>query len=627
MSDMGKQELPFDDAAAVADVPAGARRADSAPDASAAQAFVSGGAPAAEAAMGVDVSMGSDAADTTFAVEACGFSFRYPKGEDPAIMPAGIGPIDWRVREGDFQLLVGATGSGKTTLLRCLKPAIAPEGARAGRLEIFGQPVDSLDAAETAGLVGYVSQSPENQIVCDTVWHELAFGLENLGTPQEQMRRRVAEVAHFFGIEPWFRRRVDELSGGQKQMVTLAGVLAMQPRLLLLDEPTAQLDPVAQKNFLHALFRVNRELGVTVVVATHAPEACAEYATSAVELAGGRVAPVPLDRFAARPLVVPARKGRAAAGGAGTEGAAAGDAMGAAGASADAAVPAAKGAAQESRRGSSRTRRARVGDADAAISIRDAYVRYGRDDDWVLRGLDLDVRRGAIHAVVGGNGCGKSTLLRLAAGVMKPSRGRAENRLASRQALLPQDPKALFVCDSVDEELREWQGACGYADEDVARTAAELGLDGCLSQHPYDLSGGQQQLLAFAKLALTDPDLLLLDEPTKGLDAAAKLSLARAVAGRSCAGVTVLMATHDLSFAALVADEVTMLFDGEAACTEPAAAFFANNLFYRPTEDAFARAWLSQDSAAGEGDAPGAGAPAGEGDMPGAGAPAGEGVA
>ena len=135
--------------------------------------------------------------------------------------------------------------------------------------------------------MGYVAQSPENQIVCDSVWHELAFGLENLGVEQDEMRRRVAEVAHFFGIEPWFRRSVAELSGGQKQMTTLAGTLAMQPRLLLLDEPTAQLDPVAEKNFLHALFRVNRELGITVVVATHAPEAMAEYATDMVELREG----------------------------------------------------------------------------------------------------------------------------------------------------------------------------------------------------------------------------------------------------------------------------------------------------------------------------------------------------
>ncbi|WP_080798823.1 energy-coupling factor ABC transporter ATP-binding protein [Arabiibacter massiliensis] len=212
------------------------------------------------------------------AVRFDSFSFAYPGGE------AVVGPVDWTVQEGAFQLLVGATGSGKTTLLRCLKPAIAPVGERAGAVAVFGRPVGDLDAREAAALVGYVAQSPENQIVCDSVWHELAFGLENLGVPRPEMRRRVAEAAHFFGIEPWFRREVAELSGGQKQMVALASVLALRPRLLLLDEPTSQLDPVAEKSFLHALFRVNRELGITVVAATHAPESMAPYATAAARL-------------------------------------------------------------------------------------------------------------------------------------------------------------------------------------------------------------------------------------------------------------------------------------------------------------------------------------------------------
>ncbi|MBU5405007.1 ATP-binding cassette domain-containing protein [Paraeggerthella hongkongensis] len=474
------------------------------------------------------------------AVEARGFSFSYP---DAA---ASIGPLDWRVSEGAFQLLVGATGSGKTTLLRCLKQAISPVGAKDGAFEAFGVPVEDMDAFAAASRVGYVAQSPENQIVCDAVWHELAFGLENLGVSQDQMRRRVAEVAHFFGIEPWFRRQVSELSGGQKQMLTLASVLAMQPRLLLLDEPTAQLDPVAEKNFLHALFRVNRELGITVVVATHAPESMASYATDAVELRDGRIEEVSLDRFAARPLRLP-DAGRAVEAG----------------------------------------RPARA--ADSAVALNDVRCRYGRDADWVLRGMDLNVRPGRVHALVGGNGSGKSTLLRLVAGVLKPERGSVINRLSSRQALLPQDPKSLFACDSVDEELREWQGSCGFSDGDVSAALERFGLTSCAASHPYDLSGGQQQKLALAKLLLTDPDLLLLDEPTKGLDAPSKAAVAEAVLDRVRAGATVLMATHDLTFAALVADEVTMLFDGEDACTEPAGSFFEGNLFYRPSEDAFAR--------------------------------------
>ncbi|MDB1740507.1 MULTISPECIES: ABC transporter ATP-binding protein [Eggerthella] len=481
------------------------------------------------------------------AIEARGFAFRYPEST------ASIGPLDWTVEEGAFQLLVGATGSGKTTLLSSCKPAIAPAGERAGALRAFGRPVDELDAREAAATVGYVAQSPENQIVCDSVWHELAFGLENLGVEQDEMRRRVAEVAHFFGIEPWFRRSVAELSGGQKQMTTLAGTLAMQPRLLLLDEPTAQLDPVAEKNFLHALFRVNRELGITVVVATHAPEAMAEYATDTVELREGTL----IRCFEPRAGVSAFRRSES--------------------------VPVAPASAQDD-------------EAAYAVSLHDIHLRYARDADWVLRGCDLRVTAGSIHAVVGGNGCGKSTLLRAIARVVKPERGRVENCLAARQALLPQDPKTLFVCDTVAEELREWQANCGYDNAAIDGVLARFGLDARVSNHPYDLSGGQQQLLAFAKLLLTDPDLLLLDEPTKGLDAPSKLLVARTLCDLAQAGATVVLATHDLTFAALVADAATMLFDGEAVCTEPAAAFFAGNLFYRPTEDAFSRLWREERS-------------------------------
>ena len=202
------------------------------------------------------------------AIEAAAFEFVYPSSEDPQAPRASIGPFDWRVTQGAFQLLVGATGSGKTTLLRNCKPSIAPHGECAGELAVFGQPVSQLDDRQSASLAGYVSQNPENQIVCDTVWHEVAFGLENLGMPQDLMHRRVAEVAHFFGIEPWFRRQVSGLSGGQRQIVTLASALALRPSLLLLDEPTKGLDPQTKCQVAKAIQEQART-GVTVVMATH----------------------------------------------------------------------------------------------------------------------------------------------------------------------------------------------------------------------------------------------------------------------------------------------------------------------------------------------------------------------
>ena len=427
---------------------------------------------------------------------------------------------------------MGGTGSGKSTLLSLAKPQIAPAGDRAGQVRVFGRPVDDLDGA-AACEVGYVFQDPDNQIVCDSVWHEMAFGLENLGTPQGEMRRRVAEASYFFGMGPWFHSDTDALSGGRKQLLALASTLVMQPRVLLLDEPTAQLDPIAARNFLHALFRVNRELGCTVVVATHEPELMADYATCAFELVDGAVRPVEdLGRFKCE------------------------------------AALAERGALCDA-------------NAPAAVSARGAWFRYGRDDDWVLRGLDLEVRQGEVHALVGGNGCGKSTLLALIAGTRRAQRGEVRSAISAK-AMLPQDPKALFAEERVDEELMEWAHIGGYGADEVQAMMGELGVADRADLHPYDLSGGQRQMLALGKLLLVHPRLLLLDEPTKGRARPARERVAGMIEAARRDGVTVIVSTHDLAFVRRVADRVSLMFDGELACTEPVGEFFRNNLFYRP---------------------------------------------
>ncbi len=454
-------------------------------------------------------------------------TFRYPGSHDDV-----LSGVSMAVPAGAFALLVGGTGSGKSTLLSLAKPQIAPVGDRAGQVRVFGGPVDDLDGAEACE-VGYVFQDPDNQIVCDSVWHEMAFGLENLGTPQGEMRRRVAEASYFFGMGPWFHSDTDALSGGRKQLLALASTLVMQPRVLLLDEPTAQLDPIAARNFLHALFRVNRELGCTVVVATHEPELMADYATCAFELADGAVRPVEdLGRFKCEAALADR------------------------GALCDANAP-------------------------AAVSARGAWFRYGHDDDWVLRGLDLEVRQGEVHALVGGNGCGKSTLLALIAGTRRAQRGEVRSAISAK-AMLPQDPKALFAEERVDEELMEWAHIGGYGADEIQAMMGELGLADRAGLHPYDLSGGQRQMLALGKLLLVHPRLLLLDEPTKGLDRAAREHVADMIEAARREGVTVVVSTHDLAFVRRVADRVSLMFDGELACTEPVGEFFRNNLFYRP---------------------------------------------
>ena len=459
------------------------------------------------------------------AIEVRGLSFAYPGATAPV-----FDGLDWTVPQGAFALLVGGTGSGKSTLLSLLKPEIAPAGELAGELCVLGENVADMDVRASAERVGYVFQDPENQIVCETVWHEMAFGLENLGVSRDEMRRRVAETSYFFGLEDWLHRDTDTLSGGRKQLLSLAAVLALRPRVLLLDEPTSQLDPVAEKNFLHALFRVNRELGCTVVVATHQPRPMLEYATCAYRIEAGRVCEVAdLASLGGREELL------------------------------------ASDACQS---------------APGAAAIREGWFRYDRASGWVLRGLDVAFSAGAVHAIVGGNGCGKSTMLSVLAKTAKLQRGRMMRGAASA-ALLPQNPKALLVAETVRDELMEWASTCGYDEAAAQEQAARLGLASLEARHPYDLSGGQRQLLALAKLLLIGPELLLLDEPTKGLDLASRRIIARALRDHAKAGGAVVMATHDLDFAEQVSDDVAMMFDGEIACMEPPADFFVDNVFYR----------------------------------------------
>ncbi len=583
----------------------------------------------------------STVSTTAPAIRVRDLSFAYPGATAPVLHN-----LNWEVPTGAFALLVGGTGSGKSTLLSLLKPEISPAGLREGIAEIDGRDVRELTPEESARQIGYVFQDPDNQIVCESVWHEMAFGLENLGTPQDEMRRLIAETSYFFGIEDWFRAQTDTLSGGRKQLLALASTLVMQPRLLLLDEPTAQLDPVAEKNFLHALFRVNRELGCTVVVATHRPRTMLEYATCAFKLVDGKVRELTdLSAFNVRPKLLELAEANESEEPAGEESFAE-DRL-AKGNPATVAQPAnvqtstvatlvghvTKSDVSIAGNGTSETSHT------IAARARGAWFRYSGSDAWVLRDLDMQVQTGQIHALVGGNGCGKSTLLLALASTLKLQRGSAATQV-SPCALVPQDPRALFVTETVREELEDAVASCAVRGDGSARAGlraatknkrlrvfgggsgsahasnaaaggastiaastvaaasaatvtsttssqvdamlAYLGLTDCANQHPYDLSGGQRQLLALGKVLMRKPALLLLDEPTKGLDTRARRAVARVLRDRAAAGTAVLMATHDLDFVQQVADTVSMMFDGELASTEPAAEFFKTNVYYRP---------------------------------------------
>lgn len=512
------------------------------------------------------------------AVSVRGLSFWYPQAQTAALRD-----ISFEIADGEMVLLAGLTGSGKTTLLRSLKPEVAPAGRREGRIH-----VDTRAGRFRPSQVGYVAQHPDNQLVMDSVWHELAFGLENEGLPPAAIRRRLAETVAFFGMEEWLNKKVYDLSGGQKQLLNLAAVMVMQPSVLILDEPTAQLDPIASREFWQMAIRIREELGVTVILSEHQLEDVLPLCDRMLVMRDGVLTDAAAPQEAALALL---NRGDPLAG----------------------ALPAAARLAyrlgeREALPLSIRTgqqwlknlpappcaagqRAPETFPADRAVEAKELWFRYDRQEPFVMRGLSLRVNAGEIHALFGGNGSGKSTLLHLLCGIDQPARGRILRESGRRIGLLPQNPQTLFVADTLWEDLCDGREEAGFCEEDVRSWMERFGLQALEERHPYDLSGGEQQKAALVKVLLRHPDILLLDEPTKGMDAAARALLARILTGLKDQGRTVLLATHDLAFAAEVADVCSLLQSGEVACTERGKGFFTGNLFYTTPLCRLTRGW------------------------------------
>lgn len=532
-------------------------------------------------------------------------TFTYPEAARPALDDVSID-----FAPGSYTVVAGLSGCGKTTLLRCLKPPLAPTGEHTGVVRWNGVPLNEVPLRDQARGIGFVMQEPDAQIVCDRVEAELAFGLESLGCPREVMGLRVAEMASFFGIGPWLHRPTLSLSGGQKQLLNLASVMAAGPEVLVLDEPTSQLDPIAAADFLAALRRVNRELGVTVIMAEHCLEEALADADELVVLEKGRLIEVGDPRIVAARLAssgsslvaalpVALRVHAAVSAGRDALSAPLTVAEGrrwlgkwADGADARAVVRAAVAADDDTAAGcvvadaSAPADVRRFARATLAARLRDVRFRYGRDEADVLRGLSLEVPAGAVTALVGANGAGKSTVLKVLAGLVRPHQGSVEvlgrrpgasrRATAMQVALLPQDPTLLFSHETVRAELEEMSDDTAL----VARMAARCEADGLLDAHPLDLSGGERQRVALAKVLIARPRLLLLDEPAKGLDAAAKASLGALLDDLAAEGTTVVMASHDLDFCAAWSRCVALVFDGTvAACAAPRALFAAASFY------------------------------------------------
>ena len=519
------------------------------------------------------------------------FSFYYPEQAEKT-----LDDLTLTVEQGEFLVLCGPSGCGKSTLLRQLKTVLAPHGRRLGSIRFEGCPLEELDQREQSAGIGFVQQDPENQIVTDKVWHELAFGLESLGYDTPTIRRRVAEMASFFGIQTWFYKNVTELSGGQKQLLNLASIMAMQPSVLILDEPTSQLDPIAAADFLATLGKINRELGTTVVLTEHRLEDAFPLASRVAVMDRGRLLctgspaevgailrgaghsmflamPTPMRIWASAPdagghCPVTVREGR------------------------DWLTKFADGHPLMELPSEPR----RTYPNEPAITAEGLWFKYEKELPDVVKGLSLTVRRGEFLAPLGGNGTGKTTSLKLLSGLQKPYRG--EVRLAGSVGVLPQNPQALFVKKTVREDLFEilkGRNFSGKAQEERVAWAVRLcRLEGLLDRHPYDLSGGEQQRAALAKVLLLGPEILLMDEPTKGLDAEFKQVFAEILQSLLRQGVTLLMVSHDIEFCARYAHRCALFFDGSIVTEAPPRAFFSGNSFYTTSANRMARGLLPE---------------------------------
>lgn len=552
------------------------------------------------------------------------FSFSYPNQEKRALTE-----ISLDIKEGTLNVICGRSGCGKSTLLRQMKSVLAPHGERKGMIFYKGKPLAELDHRTQSKEIGFVMQNPDNQIVTDKVWHELAFGLESLGYDNATIRLRVAEMASYFGIHSWFYREVKELSGGQKQLLNLAAIMAMHPSLLILDEPTSQLDPIAASDFLETVKKINRDIGTTVIITEHRLQDIIPFADKVFVMDQGKLItegtpgeiglelkrrehgmflsmPVPMQIFAsvdsdlACPLTV--SDGRMWMQEylnlhpevvRGTE------------------------IWEEQEKEAKDRKQGKNKKEKPAIEVKEVWFRYEKESADVIRDLSFQVKKGEFYAVVGGNGTGKSTTLSLLCRIRAPYRGKIIldgqdiRKFRDRElyngylGVLPQNPQSLFLKKTVLEDLYSVIGGkkekispeypINMKKEKAIEGIVSLThLEGLLERHPYDLSGGEQQRLALAKVLLLRPKILLMDEPTKGMDAEYKEELGEILKKLQQHGITIFMISHDVEFVAEYADRVGLFFEGNIVTNKETREFFAGNSFYTTAANRMARQFFPE---------------------------------
>ena len=561
------------------------------------------------------------------AIEVRNLSFTYPTGERKA-----LDRVSFDVDSSEFVVVCGKSGCGKSTLLRQLKKNLVPYGEKDGGAYYEGIDITELEDRVNASEIGFVQQNPDNQIVTDKVWHELAFGLESLGLDNASIKRRVAEMASFFDIQTWFRKDVSELSGGQKQLLNLASIMVMQPKVLILDEPTSQLDPIAASEFLKVIYRINRELGTTVIISEHRLEELFTMADRVMVMDSGKILTMdtpwkvgdylagdsPQSRhpmfyglpavmkiyYQCRTAGVPGftKDGKEIApltirdGRLWLE-----EILG------ERSFELPKDDRRQS--GKPETNKNKNDNIKAGIiTAKNLWFRYDRNTQDVLRGLNLQAREAELFCLLGGNGVGKTTTLKAISGQILPQSGsitidgkkvqksNLKELFHGTLAMVPQNPQALFTELSVEEELLEAVYYLKMPDEvkaeKIENMLSLMEIEHLRKAHPYDLSGGEQQRLALGKILLLEPKILLLDEPTKGLDPFFKITLAGVFKKLTQAGVTIFMVSHDVEFCAEYGDRCAMAFDGDVVSVGTPTEFFAGNNFYTTAANRIARRWF-----------------------------------
>lgn len=581
-------------------------------------------------------------------IEFDGFSFSYLNSDGIQAETKSLDDINLEINYGDFVLLCGPSGCGKTTLLTNLKKELMPAGRRSGEIRFDGKIIQDFDDVSSACEIGYLFQNPDSQIVTDTVIQEIAFPLENIGLPTEEIRNRISEIVAFFGINDILHKNVNELSGGQKQLVNLCSLLVLRPKVLLLDEPMSQLDPIASYEFLSIVRRLNEEFSITVIMSEHKGDSIFPFIDKAVFLKDGKIEFVDNAHRICKDVIddeifenyLPAvtkiynsllakypslsklntplsiREGRRCLN-------TIHDDLIKISAGVDDCENFEHDYLHHSNKKYHSQEKSGIlekisfsRNKNALIMMDGIYFAYEKEK-LILKNIDFDLEKGDFVSLIGGNGVGKSTFLQLLVGILKPIKGKVSYKKGINLAYVHQNPLIHFSKDNVKEEFLESiieSNLFNKSNIDFNKEAYDnlLKLDNdefieseilnelefdsirfkfkdlieffdicdLIDKHPYDCSGGEQQKIVIVKALLQNADVLILDEPTKGLDPISSKALANILNSLKNNGLTILMTSHDLDFVADNCQRCLMLFDRDIQIDDDPKVIFAENNFY-----------------------------------------------